>query len=67
MATTDAYTEARTAVVARLARDRPRDWDYGAAVTEYCMGLTVHEAELFVGAVDLFDAVQAALDEGALS
>lgn len=63
----DDNTEARTAVAARLAREHTEaghQWCYELAVSEYCMGLQVREAGLFVSAMDLYDAVAAALDEG---
>jgi hypothetical protein len=55
-------TEARAAVIARLAREHGAAWDYILAVSQYSVGLSVQEAELFDGAVDLLDAVQAQID-----
>jgi hypothetical protein len=62
---TDTNPEARATVAARLAREHTEaghQWCYELAVSEYCMGLSVHEAELFSSGMDLYDAVAAAID-----
>jgi hypothetical protein len=58
----------RTTVAARLAREHAQaghKWCYELAVTEYCVGLPVREAELFASGMDLYVAVAAAIDTGA--
>jgi len=56
--------DTKAAIIASLADEHGARWDYSIAVSEYCIGLTPHEADLFTGAMDLYDAVQAALEEG---